>query len=114
MPNLKIVVFLLWILIYQNTESQKINEMFSKPGGFKVSLLNQNCSYPCVKISKKMVNFDFVVPMAKECPKLKGSMDMHELDMESPCTQAVSWNQIFNLRDNFKFAPAQQVLYSKI
>ena len=90
MPNLKIVVFLLWILIYHTTESQQINEMFSKPGGFKVSLLNQNCSYPCVKISKKMVNFDFVVPMAKECPKLKGSMDMHELDMESPCTQAVN------------------------
>ena len=88
---MKIIALLLFtILLITVANSQKVNEIFSKAGGFKVSLLNESCSYPCVKTSSKMVNFDFVVPMGAECPKLKGSMELHEIEMESPCSQEVN------------------------
>ena len=89
MSYTKFVALLLNWLFY-TTNCQKVSEIFSKAGGFKVSLLNETCSYPCVKISSKMVNFDFVVPMGAACPKLKETMELHEIEMESPCTQEVN------------------------
>ena len=53
MQHMKIIALLLFtMLLISGANSQKVSEIFSKAGGFKVSLLNETCSYPCVETSR--------------------------------------------------------------
>ena len=69
------------------TIGQKVRDLFyQKPGWSNSPEKPQDCTFPCYDMSKKMLNFDVIVSLDEDCPKLEGNMEIKPFQKMSPCS----------------------------
>ena len=69
------------------TIGQKVRDLFyQKPGWSNSPEKPQDCTFPCYDMSKKMLNFDIIVSLDEDCPKLEGNMEIKPFQKMSPCS----------------------------
>ena len=77
--------FLIYFLI-SITNGQLVRDLFyQKPGWSNSPERPTDCTFPCYDMSNKMLNFDIVVGLDEDCPKLKGNMEIKPFQKMSPC-----------------------------
>ena len=85
MKKLTFFSILIHVLI-SITNGQLVRDLFyQKPGWSNVPERPQNCTFPCYDMSNKMLNFDIIVSLDEDCPKLKGNMEIKPFQKMSPC-----------------------------
>ena len=85
MKKLTFFSILIHVLI-SITNGQLVRDLFyQKPGWSNVPERPQNCTFPCYDMSNKMLNFDIIVSLDEDCPKLEGNMEIKPFQKMSPC-----------------------------
>ena len=68
------------------TNGQLVRDLFyQKAGWSNVPERPQNCTFPCYDMSNKMLNFDIIVSLDEECPRLEANMEIKPFQKMSPC-----------------------------
>ena len=68
------------------TNGQMVRDLFyQKPGWSNSPERPQDCTFPCYDMSNKMLNFDIIVSLDEDCPKLEGNMEIKPFQKMSPC-----------------------------
>ena len=86
MEKLLTFSFLIQFLI-SITNGQTVRDLFyQKPGWSNSPEKPQDCTFPCYDMSKKMLNFDIIVSLDEDCPKLEGNMEIKPFHQMTPCS----------------------------
>ena len=68
------------------TNGQLVRDLFyQKPGWSNSPERPQNCTFLCYDMSNKMLNFDIIVSLDEECPRLEANMEIKPFQKMSPC-----------------------------
>ena len=96
MERLTVVSILIYFLI-SITNGQLVRDLFyQKPGWSNSPERPQNCTFPCYDMSNKMLNFDIIVSLDEECPRLEANMEIKPFQKMSPCAnEEVNLSLIF-------------------